>query len=429
MLATANSSVLTVEHNPARFNLAQSLFLISVVLAPLELKLAGSFTVYDVLVMGIGLLLMSTEAKELKFPPFEFMAAVYVFLLFALLSAFRATFPLESLTQVLQFTFIFFIQIPVILTVVRSQSMLRWSLLSLLVGSLIMTGWAMYFQEEGFHHRMRTFASENSNRLGYPTSYLSPFLLCFLIDGWRRRHFLMIVFTLCALYTLLWGLTASGSRSATVGTLAALMIFFTFRHGLQINLALLMRAFFTIAMLVIISYLFYSSDFFPGILRERIDKTLMFQSSLVNDRTRLAIAGWRGFMQSPWLGVGFDNFRHVATQFNVPMVSNQTPHNIWLQFLAQIGIFGTLAFMFMIGFWFLRLLQCQRMIVDPSQRTILWALIASMCAIMTIFMFIPIMIHRHYWLIYGLGLAAVFSVKNIQLIAVPNSSEPSKPDD
>lgn len=429
MLATANPSVLTVEHNPASFNLAQSLFLISVVLAPLELKLAGSFTVYDVLVLMIGLLLMSTEAKGLKFPPLEFMAAIYVFLLFALLSAFRATYPSEALTQTLQFTFIFFVQIPVILTAVRSPSMLRWSLLLLLVGSLIMAGWSMYFQEEGFHHRIRTFASENSNRLGYPTSYLSPFLLCFLFDGWRRKRFLMIAFTLFALYILLWGLAASGSRSATVGTLAALLIFFIFRRGLQINLKLLLRAFFTITMIAVIGYLFYWSDFFPGILRERIDKTLMLQESLVSDRTRLALAGWRGFMESPWLGVGFDNFRHVATHFNVPMVSNQTPHNLWLQFLAQIGIFGTVAFMFMIGLWFLRLLQCQRISGDPAQRNILWALIASMCAIMTIFMFIPIMIHRHYWLIYGLGLAAVFSVKNIQLIAVPNSSEQSKLDD
>lgn len=426
MLTIADSSVLTVEQNPARFDLAQSLFLMSVFLAPLELRLAGSFTVYDVLIIMISLLLITTEAKGLKFPPLEFMVAISVFLLFALLSAFRATFPLEALTQTFQFAFIFFIQIPVILTAVRSQSMLRWSLLLLLVGSLITTVWAMYFQEEGFHHRMRTFASENSNRLGYPTSYLSAFLMCFLFDGWHRRRFLMIGFSLFALYMLLWGLTASGSRSATVGTLAALLIFFIFRHGFQVNLKFLLRVFFTIMMVAVIGYLFFWSDLFPGILRDRITRTLMMQESLISDRTRLAIAGWRGFMESPWIGVGFDNFRHVATHFGVPMVTNQTPHNLWVQFLAQIGIIGTAGFMLLMGLWFLRLYQCQRISGDQSQRNILWALIASMCAIMTIFMFIPIMIHRHYWLIFGLGLAAVFSVKNIQTVAMSDIARQSK---
>lgn len=426
MLALVNSSSLTVEHNPVRFNLQQSLFLISVVLAPLELKLAGSFTVYDVLIIAIGLLIMSSGARELKFPPLEFIAATYIFLLFALLSAFRAPHPLEALTQTLQFVFIFFLQIPVILTVVRSPSVLRWSLLLFFLGSLIMTGWSMVYQEEGFHHRIRTFASENSNRLGYPTAYLLPFLLCLLFDGWRRKRFLIIAFMLFVLYTMLWALTASGSRSAAAGTLVALLIFLIFRHGFHVNLKFLFRTLFTLLMIGIMGYLFYRSDYFPGILRERIEKTLMLEDSLIGDRTRLAIAGWRAFIDSPWVGVGLDNFRYVATHYDVTLVTAQTPHNLWLQFLAQIGLIGTLAFLFLIGFWFLRLLQWQQISGDQSQRDILWAFIASMAALMTIFMFIPMMNHRHYWLIYGLGLAAVFSVRDIHIVNRPDIANRSK---
>lgn len=423
MLAIANSSALTIEQNQAKFDLPQTLFLISVVLAPLELRLAGSYTVYDALIMLIGLLLILSGAKSLKFPPLEFLSAVYVFLLFALLSAFRATQPWEAFTQILEYIFIFFIQIPVILTIVKSSSTLRWSMLLFLAGSLIVTGISMYYQEEGFHHRIRTLASDNSNRLGYPTSYLAPFLVCFLFDGWRQRRLLLIAFMLFALYALLWGLTASGSRSATAGTLIAVLAFFIFRPGFQINLKFLLRVFFTLTMVAVMVYLFYWSDYFPGILRERIHRTLMMEESLISDRTRLAIAGLRGFMDSPWIGVGFDNFRYVATRFDVPMVTHQTPHNLWIQFLSQIGLIGTLAFLFLMGFWFLRMLQLQRTVNDQSHRDVLWALIASMCAIMTIYMFIPIMIHRHYWLIFGLGLAAVYSVRNTQIVNVQFVSE------
>lgn len=429
MFALANSSALVLEQNPARFNLPRALFLISVVLAPVELRLAGSFTVYDGLILIIAVLVLSSGVKELKFLPQEFLLAIYVFLLFALLSAFRASHPVEAVTQILQFVFIFFVQLPVILAVVKTPSMLRWSVLLFLLGSMLVTGWSMIYQEEGFHHRIRMFASENSNRLGYPTSYLSPFVLYLILDGWRRRRYLIIAFSGGIIYMLLWGLTASGSRSATVGTLIALMVFLIFRKGFHINMRFLVRTFLMLTVIAGISYLMYQSEYFPGILHERIANTLMFQESLVADRTRLAIAGLRAFIDSPFIGVGFDNFRYVATHYDVPLVTEQTPHNLWVQFLAQIGIIGTLAFLFLIGIWFLRLVQWQRTVNDPSQRDMLWAIIAAMVAIMSIFMFIPIMTHRHYWLIYGLGLAAVYSIRNFQIVSITDISESSPDND
>jgi O-antigen ligase len=409
MLALVNPVSLDMDRPQSRLNIVRSLFLMSVIFAPLELKLAGSFTVYDVLIMIIATLVISSNPGTLKFPPVRFLVAIYVFILFALLSAFRATYPLEALTQTLQFVFIFFIQLPVIITVVKTPSMLRWSLVLLLLGTLIVTGWAMFYQQEGFHHRLRSFSSDNSNRLGYPMAYMLPFLLCLLFDSWCKRRFFAILFFLLALYSLVWALTASGSRSATVGTLVALMTFLTFRHGFSIDIKFLLRAFFILIITGICGYLLYQSDYFPGILRERIERTLMFDESLIEDRTRLAIAGWRAFIDSPFIGVGLDNFRYVATRYNVPSVSEQVPHNLWIQFLAQIGLIGTLAFVALIGFWILRLFLDQRVTYSQAQRDILWAFIASMAGLMTILMFIPLMIHRHYWLIYGLGLAAAFS--------------------
>ncbi len=420
MPTLVNSASLVSDWYRSRLGVVQLLFLVSVVLAPLELRLVASFTVYDLLTMVIAVLVISSEPRALKFPPVEFLIAVYIFLLFTLLSAFRAPYPWEALTQTLQFFFIFFIQLPVILTVVKSPSLLRWSLLLLLVGTLIVTVWAMIYQQEGFHHRLRTFSSENPNRLGYPTAYMLPFLLFFLFDYWRRRRFLTVLFILSVLYAMIWALTASGSRSATAGTLVALMVFLTFRHGFGIHLKILFRAFLIAIVIGGISYLFYQSNYFPSILHERIERTFMHEDSLIQDRMRLAKAGWHAFLESPLLGVGLDNFRYVATRYNVPMVTDQVPHNLWLQFMAHIGLIGALAFLMLIIFWLLRVFWAQRLANNQSHRELLWAFIASMGAIMIIFMFVPLMIHRHYWLIYGLGLAAVFHPKEMLAPTMPN---------
>jgi hypothetical protein len=50
----------------------------------------------------------------------------------------------------------------------------------------------------------------------------------------------------------------------------------------------------------------------------------------------------------------------------------------------------------------------QRAAAERSDRELLAAFLAGMMAIMTIHMFIPLMLQRQYWLIYGLGLAAAF---------------------
>jgi hypothetical protein len=44
--------------------------------------------------------------------------------------------------------------------------------------------------------------------------------------------------------------------------------------------------------------------------------------------------------------------------------------------------------------------------VGAPDRELIWATAASMAGILTIFMFAPEMLDRHYWLIFALGLAA-----------------------
>jgi hypothetical protein len=58
-----------------------------------------------------------------------------------------------------------------------------------------------------------------------------------------------------------------------------------------------------------------------------------------------------------------------------------------------------------IGRWFLIMFRSWREDSDQSRHELLAAFIASMTAIMVIYMTTPIMVDRHYWLLFALGLS------------------------
>jgi len=149
-------------------------------------------------------------------------------------------------------------------------------------------------------------------------------------------------------------------------------------------------------------------------LQERVGGTLAAEESLVDDRARLATASVRAIVESPIVGTGLDNFRYVARRYE-DVVTPQAPHNMWLQFLAQIGIVGTLGFLFVMTTWFELVLRRQATDADRADRGLLCAFVVSMTSLMVIFMTTPIMIHRHYWLVYGLGLVAALGYPGARL--------------
>ncbi len=406
----------------ADFDLVKILYLITVFIAPLEFRLVASFTAYDLLIIVLAFLIV-IGPRRLHVLPGQYFPVIYIFLLFALLSTFRSSQPEESLTQILQFVFIFFVQLPVILTLSESRRMVYLSLFLFLLGGLFGMVWAMVFHQVQGAGRTLTFYSDNPNRLGYPTAYLLPLAICLLLYLWRRTNFVVIIALAIPLfYTMLWALAASGSRSATIGVLVALLIFLTCYKGLNWKTPL--RLLITVTLIGTIGYILFQGRYFPDTLHQRIERTLMFEESLVDDRSRLAIAGLLAFEESPLIGVGLDNFKYVARDY-VAAATPQPPHNIWIQFLSSIGIIGTAMFFLLMAYWFLYLFQALRNIKTSVERELLWALIASMSSVLFIYMFIPIMIHRHYWLIYGIGLAvALRCVKSSsKTIAMSNAPQ------
>jgi hypothetical protein len=75
--------------------------------------------------------------------------------------------------------------------------------------------------------------------------------------------------------------------------------------------------------------------------------------------------------------------------------------------------------------WFQLMLRSQQRLQSQSLRELMWALIASMVAIMTIFLFLPIMDQRQYWLLYGIGLAVALDILADEQIRTLNSTGPA----
>lgn len=392
-------------------DLPELLFLAAAAVAPLNLLIVASFSVFDLLMLALAFFLY-VGPRRMQTLPAELRIAACVFVVCAMVSTFRATHPAEAMTQLLQFVVIFFVQIPVVLTMAASRVMLTWSLLLFMAGSLVGVVQALVMQRAQGADRVLTFFSDNPNRLGYLTSYLVPFVALFLALLWRSgRRRTTVAAGLVLVYLLVWPLTASASRGATIGTIVAIVVYFALRPGLGVRRlvgGLLLSA----ALVWGFGWVALHSEVFPTTLQERLSRTLdpEEQSTLVGDRERLAVAGLRAFEQSPLVGTGLDNFRYVAVLYE-PSASNQAPHNLWIQLLAQVGLVGTAAFGFMLARWFAAMYGAFRAVGRRGEDAdLLWAFVASMASVMAILMTTPTMNQRHYWLLYGLGMALAAGV-------------------
>lgn len=374
-------------------------------IAPLNLLIARSLTAYDVVLFAAFVILV--HEKRLRWPPRRYTAAVYVFVLAALLSTFRAMYPTEALTQVLQYLFVFFIQIPVVLSVVRNKRRIVIAVVLLCVGTLGAMLHAYLFPQTQGAGRSLVFYSENPNRLGYPAVYLLPFLLTLWHLSRGRAPFTRsVVFLACAGSASLavWAVFASGSRSSLVGCVAALVVFLVLRP----DVGLLRSVGRGLALTAVVGALvvgLVNTGQMPTTLTERIDRSVdpTDSADLLGDRQHLAIAGVRAFVEMPYLGTGLDNFRHVTVNYDTD-ATPQLPHNLWLQLLVQVGVFGTLAFAVLLIFWFRDVIHEVRR-TAPAESELLWSVAAALAGILTIFLFTPEMVDRHYWLIFALGLA------------------------
>ncbi len=331
-------------------------FLAAAATAPIDVSLLGSFTLSDLLIVTAGVL-VAVRGSRFVILPRGMGAAALALLVSGLASTFRATHPGDALTQVLQFTFIFLVQLPVILTIARERRVAYWSLVIFVGGSLAGGIVALVTKSATGADRFLTFYSDNPNRLGYPSAYVLPFLLLAIMWAFRQRHTLTLVVCAAALYVSAWALAASASRGAAVATLVAATTFLVFRSAPNAK-ARLVRIGVAVALLGSLAFVVLQTNALPSTLRDRIDASLLARGSLQDNRLRLDAAGIRAFVQSPLVGTGLDNFRYVAREYGA--ASDQAPHSMWVQFLAQVGLVGAIAMAYFILRWFVEVIRAAR---------------------------------------------------------------------
>jgi O-antigen ligase len=280
--------------------------------------------------------------------------------------------------------------------------------MAFILGYLVVVVMSALLEQDLSAGRVVPFYNDgNPNALAIPTVFLVPFVVYFALDQWRKgRRLSVLAATGAALYLLLWALTASASRGATAATIVSLLLFVAFGRGLELWRVLarigLVALFVTAAGAGV-----YWTSAFPDTLKSRIEGSIASEQDqrLSDERAALNRAGVQAFLESPLIGTGFDNFRYVA-QFYDDEATFHDPHNLLIQFLAQTGLVGAAAVLFIFVRWFVLLVRTQSIAVTRSQRELLWAFVAGMAGLMIHSTVAPLILHRHYWLLYGLGIAA-----------------------
>jgi O-antigen ligase len=279
----------------------------------------------------------------------------------------------------------------------------------LILGYLSVVVIAMLQSSQVAHRVLPFYNTQNPNALGIPTILLLPFVAYFGVDQWRKgRRLAVLLVGGGVAYVMVWALNASASRGATFATAVSLTVYILFRDGFNLGPKVMLRTGVVILGIGTLAVIIYGTNLFPSTLKSRIEGTFsgaQVQHSVADDRVALDKAGLNEFFSSPFVGTGFDNFRYVS-QFYDDNATFHDPHNVWVQFLAQTGIIGAIAFLFIIARWFIFMFRTQSRLKERSRRELLWAFIAAMTGLMVHSMLAPLVLQRHYWLLYGLGISA-----------------------
>lgn len=164
--------------------------------------------------------------------------------------------------------------------------------------------------------------------------------------------------TIISLIILIGGLISSGSRGAYLGILAALVFFFSYilYSKFKVNYKKIFnRVFilFLILLTLVISLIFFNIDFFA---KKALENQNKLPSGVVS-----RVCLWEGAVgiikERPLIGAGLSGFKKTHDQYRTCSQEQSIyPHNIFLNFWTEVGIFGLLSFVGLCGYLFFNLL-------------------------------------------------------------------------
>jgi putative inorganic carbon (hco3(-)) transporter len=129
------------------------------------------------------------------------------------------------------------------------------------------------------------------------------------------------------------------------------------------------------------------------------------------------VGAWRTFVDHPILGVGPDLFRlEYSGEYSLntglrdySASSQRQPHNLYLHIAADTGILGLAAFLAIVGSTLAALLSLRRRLMDTDQagHFVVAGLAGAILVYLGSAMFLHMAYERYFWLLIGLGAAAI----------------------
>lgn len=280
---------------------------------------------------------------------------------------FLNVFLLSAIAVFLQITkqeFVYFFAIPLIIAGVLESAIA-------IIQDIFPNKFFTDLKLEGYHNReIGTFGQPNL--LG--RFLIFPFFICFyfLFDNFKKQNLKIKILLIFFLLIILIGLFTTSSRGTYVGILCGFIFLLTHHFVNAKKIKLLIISFIVLMIL--------SSTFFL------INKN---EFSKRNDATFMRIITWqqtpKAIIEKPIFGWGIEQqenaYAKIADEKLVKSSAGgvlDRAHNEILDFLIQIGIFGTLSYLTFLFFAFY--LGIKTLKTNPYYLGILTAIFASFCA-------------------------------------------------
>jgi O-antigen ligase len=271
------------------------------------------------------------------------------------------------------FKWVEFAALYLVATQILNRRSAAWTLSALLVAGVAqaVVGAYQFFYQAGpeafilqgrFLRAYGSFAQPNpyAGYLGYLFPVAASLTLSAL-GRWREtRHAIHLALAAaCGVTTgaLLMGITMSWSRGSWLGVIAGGVAIIALRS--RRNAALVIGTLVALALLVSA----FGTGWLPRIISSRVGDLGHYANAPDPARTEITdanfavlerLAHWQAgqkmFADHPWLGVGIGNYGAVYEDYALPhwYLALGHAHNIYINFLAEIGVIGFAAFM---AFW------------------------------------------------------------------------------
>ncbi|MDZ7798867.1 MAG: O-antigen ligase family protein [Patescibacteria group bacterium] len=249
----------------------------------------------------------------------------------------------------------------------------------------------------------------------YFANYLIiPIMLClaFLLSKKRKiKWYWLLILLVLMLTNFVLALSRAAYIALAFAFIFILIIYFKRFFSLKRLIIILLVL---LAVYGIFTRVFGLTEDFPLYVdRFATQATNLFSGASFSDRAQTFEKAWQMFKERPWLGVGTGNFGPNVAWY--PLVTPPRGwlivNNIFLEIMAETGIFGFLSFISILVILFLRSIKALVKTKNSYLKAIMAGLLAAFVGVIVQYQTFSILYIIHIWFLFGLMIA----VQNIIL--------------